>query len=268
MIKKTIISLAVWFATQIIAMGIAIPITKDMDLSMIIGLSGGAVMTIIFLALIKYYKPSDLVKPVPFIVWLASIPLVFCTLFAIDIISSAVEIPDLLTDQFEILTSSVIGILTLALIGPIQEEIIMRRVIMKSIYDKKKNVWLAITVSALLFAIIHGNPIQIVFAFPAGLLLGWLYYRTGSLLVPITGHVLNNSFSCVDTKLKLTDSIYGTNATLSQASVVITLVVCIVIAATLICWLNSYCRKHPDYMPLQPESQDNVIPEANAVTES
>lgn len=258
MIKKIIISMAVWFLTQVIIMGIAMAVTGSNNMAMIMGLFGGAVATIIILALIRYYKPSELIKPVPFIVWLASIPLVFCSLFAIDILSSCVDIPDMLGQEFEILASSAWGILAITFFGPVQEEILMRRVVMKSIYDKKKNVWLAILVSAFIFAAIHVNPIQVVFAFPAGVLLGWLYYRTGSLLVPITGHVLNNSFSCVDMKLKLTDSIYGADSTLAQPSVAVTLVACIAIAAVLICWLNVYCRKHADFLPLQPESNDDA----------
>lgn len=268
MIRKAIISLAVWFVAQLIVMGIALLITKDESTSMIAGLFGGAVITIFFLALIKYYKFSDLVKPVPFIVWLASIPLVFSTLFAINILSSIVEIPDLLTDEFEVLSSSIIGIIAIAVVGPIQEEIIMRRVIMKSIYDQKKKVWLAIIISSVVFAVIHGNPIQMVFALPAGILLGWLYYRTGSLLVPITGHIVNNSFSCVDTRTKLTESIYGADATLSQPSVAITFAICIIIAAVLIVWLNNYCKTHSDFLPLQPESQDDLNFEVSSTTEN
>lgn len=259
MIKKIIISMAVWFLTQVIITGIAKAVTGSNDMALIMGLFGGAVATIIILALIRYYKPSELIKPVPFIVWLASIPLVFCSLFAIDILSSCVDIPDMLGQEFEILASSAWGILAITILGPVQEEIIMRRIIMKSIYDKKKNVWLAIVVSALIFAVIHGNPIQIVFAFPAGLLLGWLYYRTGSLLIPITGHIVNNSFSCIDLNFKLTEGIYGAQATLTQANVFITFVSCIIIAIALIFWLINYCKKNPEFLPLQPESTEQEL---------
>lgn len=259
MTKKIIISLATWFLSQVIVLFIASAITGNQNIAMIASLSGGAIITIITLALIKYYKPSELITPVPFKVWIASIPLVFCTLFAIDILSSCVDIPDLLGDEFDIISSSIIGILAITILGPVQEEIIMRRIIMKSIYDKKKNVWLAIVVSALLFAIIHGNPIQIVFAFPAGLLLGWLYYRTGSLLIPITGHIVNNSFSCIDLNFKLTEGIYGAQATLTQANVFITFVSCIIIAIALIFWLINYCKKNPEFLPLQPESTEQEL---------
>ena len=39
------------------------------------------------------------------------------------------------------------------------------------------------------------NPAQVVFASLAGMLLGWLYWRTRSLIPCMVVHVLNNSFS-------------------------------------------------------------------------
>lgn len=43
----------------------------------------------------------------------------------------------------------------------------------------------------------HGNPAQIPFAFLIGLLFGWLYYRTDSVIPGIVGHVINNTFGAV-----------------------------------------------------------------------
>jgi len=37
----------------------------------------------------------------------------------------------------------------------------------------------------------------VVFAMPAGIFLGWLYCKTGSLLVPICVHILNNTISFI-----------------------------------------------------------------------
>ena len=46
----------------------------------------------------------------------------------------------------------------------------------------------ALGVSALLFGVIHGGPIPIVYATLAGLALGWLRLKTGSVLAPIAAH--------------------------------------------------------------------------------
>ena len=52
---------------------------------------------------------------------------------------------------------------------------------------------MAIVISALIFGVIHLNPVQIVFGALYGLLLGWLAWRTGSLLPSIVVHVANNT---------------------------------------------------------------------------
>gem|GEM_PF-393326 len=64
----------------------------------------------------------------------------------------------------------------------------------------QKNVafltWMSIMVSASVFAIFHsvvwGNGVSIMTFFP-GLLFGWLFVRTGSLLAPILFHGLANA---------------------------------------------------------------------------
>ena len=61
--------------------------------------------------------------------------------------------------------------------------------------------WPAIIVAALVFGIFHLNPVQIVYATLLGIVLGWIYYRTGSLLSVIVGHVLNNSLAVTTTAL-------------------------------------------------------------------
>lgn len=50
-------------------------------------------------------------------------------------------------------------------------------------------------VSALIFGIVHGNPVQMFFASILGLVLGWVYYRTGSLLPCMLMHFINNGTS-------------------------------------------------------------------------
>ena len=58
----------------------------------------------------------------------------------------------------------------------------------------------AILITALIFGVIHINPAQVVNAFFLGLLLGWLFYRTGSLWPSICAHILNNSLSVLLSK--------------------------------------------------------------------
>jgi membrane protease YdiL (CAAX protease family) len=79
-------------------------------------------------------------------------------------------------------------------LAPISEELLFRGVLLQGLL-RNYRPWVAIGQTALLFGIVHFNPAQSLNAFFIGLLLGWLYYRTRSLLVCIAVHVLHNSLS-------------------------------------------------------------------------
>ena len=49
--------------------------------------------------------------------------------------------------------------------------------------------------SAVVFMLLHSEVTHYAEFLLAGLVLGWLYQRTGSLWPPIALHVLNNAFS-------------------------------------------------------------------------
>lgn len=55
----------------------------------------------------------------------------------------------------------------------------------------------AIVASALIFGIIHGNAIQIPFAFALGLILAYITVVTGSVIPAIIIHFINNFYSCI-----------------------------------------------------------------------
>jgi hypothetical protein len=55
----------------------------------------------------------------------------------------------------------------------------------------------AIAISALLFSAAHMNPAQLPHTFLVGLLLGWLYYRTNSIIPGVVYHWVNNTIAYV-----------------------------------------------------------------------
>lgn len=78
------------------------------------------------------------------------------------------------------------------LIAPIAEEIIYRGIVLKGLltrYSPQK----AILISALIFGLIHGHPLQIWGAFIVGVILGWVYYHTKSIGTTILLHSLINT---------------------------------------------------------------------------
>ena len=86
----------------------------------------------------------------------------------------------------------VVGILT-----PWAEEVVFRGAILHTLLQSKRGMgrWTAITISAILFAIAHMNPAQMPHAFLIGLLLGWLYERSHSLIPCVVLHCSNNTIA-------------------------------------------------------------------------
>lgn len=61
----------------------------------------------------------------------------------------------------------------------------------------------AIFAPALLFALLHSDPAQILTAFVCGIFLGWLTERTGSLLPGVLLHLVNNCIAFLNIYLHL-----------------------------------------------------------------
>lgn len=78
-----------------------------------------------------------------------------------------------------------------AFTGPVCEEIIFRGIILKE-FLKTYNPQKAIVFSSIIFGAIHMIPLQMIGAFFIGLVLGYVYYKTKSLWLPIVLHILNN----------------------------------------------------------------------------
>ncbi|MCI6159968.1 MAG: type II CAAX endopeptidase family protein [Prevotellaceae bacterium] len=85
------------------------------------------------------------------------------------------------------------GYFAIGILVPLSEEIVFRGAILRSLLDFMRNRKYAVILSALIFAVIHLNPAQMPHAFLMGLLLGWLYMRTGSILPGTVLHVVNNT---------------------------------------------------------------------------
>jgi membrane protease YdiL (CAAX protease family) len=77
------------------------------------------------------------------------------------------------------------------LIVPLFEELLFRGLLLRWL-GKYFSSTRAVIVSAALFAVMHGYPIVLPYAFVAGLFLGWIRERTGSTLNPFFMHVVNN----------------------------------------------------------------------------
>jgi hypothetical protein len=85
----------------------------------------------------------------------------------------------------------ILGMFLIGVAVPIVEELIFRGLV-QNFLNQKLKFRTANFFQALIFGIIHVQPAGIVAAFLMGLVLGWLYKKTGRLVVPIVGHCIFN----------------------------------------------------------------------------
>lgn len=132
------------------------------------------------------------------------------------------ELPNLAEDTFDMILRDRWGYLAIGLLAPLGEEVVFRGAILRSLLQWCSKPWAAIVISALIFAVAHMNPAQLPHAFLIGLLLGWLYYRTDSIIPGMTYHWVNNSVAYVmynlypDPDLTLTE-LFGSERTVLMA---------------------------------------------------
>ena len=119
------------------------------------------------------------------------------------------------------------GYVAVGILAPLAEEVVFRGAILRTLLGimSKKNHWVAIIISAALFGLAHFNEAQFINALLMGLLLGWMYYRTGSLVPGILLHWINNTMAYVLTNImpqsdgKLIDLFHGDEKTVYYAVV-------------------------------------------------
>lgn len=94
--------------------------------------------------------------------------------------------------------------------APILEELLFRGIILNGLLSKyKKNYKKAIIISALIFGIAHLNIPQGVNAFIIGIVIGGIYYCTGSMKLSIFAHFINNFLFLPTPENLLFKSIYA-----------------------------------------------------------
>ena len=84
-----------------------------------------------------------------------------------------------------------------ALIPAVCEELFFRGALQQIFRQWFGNAHVAIVVTALVFSLAHGDLYGLVPRFVLGLLLGYLFYLSGSLLVNISAHFFNNALIVV-----------------------------------------------------------------------
>lgn len=95
--------------------------------------------------------------------------------------------------------SIVITILLVGIAGPIAEEVFFRGFVLTGLL-KRFGVRRALLFSSLLFGLFHIDPGAIVPTFALGLILGWVYLKTGSVWPAMFAHGLHNTVAVLIAK--------------------------------------------------------------------
>lgn len=177
------------------------------------------------------------------------------------------ELPNLAEQQFDMILKDRWGYLAVGLLAPLGEELVFRGAVLRILLQRNTtspespdnrdvqhsmsnvrrspfSVQRSIALSALLFALVHANPAQMPHAFLIGLLLGWMYYRTDSIVPGVAYHWVNNTIAYVmynfypDPSLKLADVFGG-----SQQNVLLAVTFSMLIFLPALYQLNQRLRK-------------------------
>lgn len=90
--------------------------------------------------------------------------------------------------------SNILFILIPAIIAPILEEIIFRKILFGTFY-KKMNFFLAALLSSLIFAVLHLDFTHLLIYATMGFVFAFLYVQTKRIIVPIIVHMAINTIA-------------------------------------------------------------------------
>lgn len=130
-----------------------------------------------------------------------SIPLV---LYSLNI-NQLVPLPDIFKQIEEQMDNTIRGLLQMngfaeffanltiiAILPAIGEELVFRGVLQNQLMRRIASPWAAILLSAAIFSLAHFQLEGFLPRMLLGVLLGWLYWRTGNLWVSVLAHFFNN----------------------------------------------------------------------------
>ena len=230
--KKAIIYLCVFLIIQVtasfIVQGILTLTTgKSMMESATSFILTTALFSVVTVVVFLWAKWSEVSRH-----WIRKRPwvtLIWCVVAALGAIIPSVwlqehmpELPNLAEDAFDMIMKDRWGYVAVGLLAPLAEELVFRGAILRALLQWCSKPWVGIALSALFFAVAHMNPAQFPHAFLIGLLLGWMYYRTDSIIPGIVYHWINNSVAYVmynlypNPDITLTD-LFGSERTVLMA---------------------------------------------------
>ncbi|MCI8665816.1 MAG: CPBP family intramembrane metalloprotease [Dorea sp.] len=98
----------------------------------------------------------------------------------------------------------VIQVVVLAILIPMSEEFVFRGLLFRRLRERAPYMQAALY-SAVVFGLMHGNLVQMLYGFILGMMLAYLYEKYGSIKAPIAAHMAMNLLSVLATEFGLLD---------------------------------------------------------------
>lgn len=117
----------------------------------------------------------------------------YLNMFATSFLPNVTEEPSEMTLTLPMVIMLFISI---GLVPAFCEEFLFRGLILRNLLPYSGRI--AIIVSAVMFGLMHQNIYQIIYTTVAGIVMGYIYYKTDSLWCTVLMHFFNNSVSVVE----------------------------------------------------------------------
>ena len=249
--RKTIYALVIFLVTQLIgglfimvgSQWLKLPFSTAVGLSLIIANSlAVALLFALRMVRLKTFSPLRVRwswLPLAIVAALAGI-------FSMNLLCEQLNLPDMMAEQFKSLAHNPWGILAMVVVAPITEELLFREAIISSLLRHNLHRWQAVLISSLAFGIVHFNPVQVVFAFFIGIILGTIFVKTGRALVTSIIHIINNALAAIEMRLFAdeTDELTYSDLLGGTAVVWTCIVVGIILCVTLLAIFCKHYHRH------------------------
>jgi len=178
------------------------------DYKLLITIIGVAIFLPIFLKLFNKYKNKENIKIKNLdTLLLIILGITICFIFNIGLfyLNKAFKVMSFLVYDFDI--HLLIAIICTGIIGPILEEFLFRGIVYNHLktFEEPKT---AMILGSLIFALVHTNYVNMVYAFLIGLVLIFVYEKYKTLKAPIILHIAANTTNILFLRLIVTGNIY------------------------------------------------------------
>ena len=202
---------------------------RDVDvmaLTLISGLLTIAIVLAFYLLRRKKLSEALWLRPVSAPAMLAGASLAPALYFVVVIVLTV--LPAAWTESYGeassgISTDSVLGVISVAVVAPVAEELIFRGLVTNRL-SRVMPGWLAVLLSAAVFGACHGELVWFCYAFVLGALFGLIDLRAGSVLPSILGHAVFNTIGQIMTFVPETEE--GTEILIAMGVLLLIAIVC------------------------------------------